>query len=284
MSPASARPLTVLDQHNAVFQIPARMAGFSTNPIRRLALLHEARKLADCEVRTCSEFDRVVFVTDEDKQALSGQGLRQRDEGHLSVIPIGTELDPLPVRDLASKQVLFVGGMHWPPNAEGIQWFAREAWPLIRRHCGEARLVVLGKNPPQAIRALGDPSIEIAGFVEEITGYLARTAVTVVPLFSGGGMRVKILEAWARGIPVVSTRVGAEGLSAEPGRNILFAETAAEFGSAVQRVLNDATLASELACCGLHTVQAHYDWEKEYQAWDEVYGCESSLLSHIHRT
>jgi len=113
--------------------------------------------------------------------------------------------------------------------------------------------------------------VEITGYVDDPTPYLVETAVFIVPLHAGGGTRVKILDAWCWGLPVVTTRVGAEGIRARDGENVLLGDTAEAFAQAVVRVLREPELAARLAAGGRRTVEAHYDWRDAYRAWDRVY-------------
>ncbi len=102
--------------------------------------------------------------------------------------------------------------------------------------------------------------------------YLAETTVFIVPLHAGGGMRVKIVDAWCWGLPVVTTTIGAEGIAVQDGENVLLADTPEAFAQAVARVLQEPELAARLAAGGRRTVEICYDWRKVYRAWDEVYG------------
>ena len=271
---AGARPRTVLDQHNAVFQVPLRLAVAERGLARRLALRLEAVKLKRFERRTCGRFDHVVWVTGEDRAALFGAAPVRAPERE-SVIPICVDPAAAPVvdRDPAGRRVTFLGGLHWPPNAAGIGWFAREAWPRVRAAVPDARLTVVGRRPPDDLLSLAaaDPTIEVAGYVDDPRPLLAQTAAFVVPLRAGGGMRVKILDAWRWGLPVVTTTIGAEGLVARDGDNALVADTAEALADAVVRLLGAPNLASRLAASGRRTVEAHYDWRRVYPAWDRAW-------------
>lgn len=272
--------LTVLDQHNAVFQIPRRLARAEGNPLKRAILGLEAGKLARYEAETCRQFDRVVWVTAEDAAALRAQTAGDARDAHANpahacVIPICVDPDNQPVipRQPSAHRVTFLGGLHWPPNAEGIIWFSREVWPSVRRAVPGAILTVIGKDPPAALAAYGDTSagIEVTGYVPDPTPYLTETAVFIVPLHAGGGMRVKILDAWSWGLPSVSTTIGAEGICVRGGDNILIADTAADFAVAVGQVLREPGLGDHLSHAGRATVETEYHWRKVYQAWDGVY-------------
>ena len=133
--------------------------------------------------------------------------------------------------------------MFWPPNVAGVLWFAREVLPLIWARLPEARFVIVGKNPPEEVQSLSaDPRIQVAGYVADPLPYLQAADAFVVPLFSGGGMHVKILDAWLWGLPIVSTPLGAEGIDLRDGENILLAADPASFAEATVRLLTDPTL------------------------------------------
>jgi glycosyltransferase involved in cell wall biosynthesis len=128
---------------------------------------------------------------------------------------------------------------------------------------------VIGKSPPPGLEGAG---VEVTGYVADLAPYLAETAAFIVPLHAGGGMRVKILDAWNWGLPVVSTTIGAEGISTRHGDNILIADTPETFAEGVLRVLRDEKLSRQLAHNGRRTIEEAYDWRFVYSAWDEVYG------------
>jgi hypothetical protein len=241
----SRRPRLVLDQHNAVYLIPRRLAHSAKNPAMRLAWRREARQMARYEAAICRAVDRVVTVTAADQAALAERS--------------------------ASAGVLFVGGMHWPPNADGAAWFAESILPAVREKAPLARFLAVGRQPPESLRQPAADFIEAPGYVDDPGPYWARSQVFVVPLRAGGGMRVKILDAWAQGLPVVSTTIGAEGLIYQEGENILIADTPEAFAAAVVSVLNDAGLAQRLASAGRANVEQHYDWRRAYPAWDAIY-------------
>lgn len=294
--------VAVLDQHNAVFQIPQRLAQQESNPFKRALLAVEERKLVRYESEVCQRFDHVVWVTEEDQIALSGRVLRngqgRRSPNHRpkdraglmgeqrgrpsSIIPIcvDTEMQQVIPRPPDAHRVTFLGGLHWPPNAGGILWFAREVWPVVSQQVPGAVLTIIGKNPSKALvdiahsrSASGDrrSTIEVTGYITDLSPYLTETAVFIVPLHAGGGMRVKILDAWCWGLPVVTTPVGAEGLRVLDGENVLLGDTPNTFAEAVVRVLREPELAAHLAAKGRRTVASFYDWRRVYRAWDEVY-------------
>jgi len=268
----------VLDLHNAMYLVTQRLAENESNFIKRLVLQRETRALAKYEAQLCTRFDRVVFVTDDDRHALEPQFDRYRvkiDQGRFSTIPICSDpIDKAAIPPIAKPfRVTALGVMFWPPNAEGVAWFAHDAWPQVRLRFPDARLTIVGKNPPPMLTALnGVDGIEVLGFVPDVQSVLAETAAFIVPLRAGGGMRVKILDTWCWGLPIISTRIGAEGIAVREGENILLADTADELARAVNRVLGDPALAAQLRHNGREWIEAKYDWRTTYRAWDEIYG------------
>ena len=267
-----ARPRLILDQHNAVHLIPDRLAAGARNPLLRFGWRREARQMARYEAKTCLAFDQVVTVTEADRRALDQLYLSGRRPAFV-VIPICVDTQAVAARPRpAAPGILFLGGMHWPPNAEGVRWFAEAMLPAILASEPNARLLAIGREPPPSLRQPAVAgSIEAPGYVDDAAAYWARSQVFVVPLRAGGGMRVKILDAWAQGLPVVSTTIGAEGLQYRPGENILIADSPDDFARAVVTILRDARLANRLAAGGRESVEQHYDWQRIYPAWDAVY-------------
>ena len=223
-------------------------------------------------------FDVILTVTLEDREhllALLPDEERQAVDTKFAVIPIC--VDPAQVAPVVHEQgktptVLHLGTMFWPPNIQGVLWFAREVLPLVHRQEPDVRFVVVGKDPPESVRALAtDSRIEVTGYVDDLNPYLSTADAFVVPLHAGSGMRVKILDAWKWGLPVVSTPMGAEGIEVKAGANILLASDARAFADATLRLLRDASLNNRLRTQGRAWVEARYSWRAAYRQVDQVY-------------
>jgi glycosyltransferase involved in cell wall biosynthesis len=265
-------PLLVLDKHNAVYLIPQRLAENGGNVIKQRLLGLEARKMARFELETCAQFDHVVWVTDEDRAALAAvNDGRWQPVGR--TIPICVDSAEKAQIDLQpdAHRVTFLGGLHWPPNAQGIVWFADEVWPLVVAEVPHAVLTVIGRNPPAELADTTRRNVEAPGYVEDLTSYLRETAVFTVPLHAGGGMRVKIIDAWSWGLPIVSTGIGAEGIDYSAGENILIADDAAAFAQATIRLLQSSVLRTKIGVAGRKTLEQKYDWRRVYHEWDYYY-------------
>ncbi len=263
----------VFDAHNAMWVLLERLAENEPSPFKRIFLRREARLMRSHEARTCAEFDRVITVTDEDRRALTF-GVPPPC-APLITIPIcidPSEIQPIPFNPNAAD-VICVGGMFYPPNVDGVLWFARKVLPLIWATYPTMRFYIVGSRPAAELQSLGEgePRIVVTGYVPDVKEYLSRAAAFVVPLRTGGGMRVKILDAWAWGLPIVSTTIGAEGIRVRADENLLLADSPGEFAAAVMRLVQNRSFAHHLAENGRSWVAAQYDWRLVYRAFDEIY-------------
>lgn len=279
---AAKTPLLVLDEHNALFLVVRRQAAYESGWARRWLWRWEAKRLAGYEASLCLRFDHILTVTSADQAALLAllpPPAAAARRAHFRVLPICVDpaVQPVLPRHDETPQIVHLGTMFWPPNVEGVLWFAREILPRIIPQAPGVRFVIAGKNPPPAIHDLSAPGapladyVRVTGFVADPAGLLSQSRVFVVPLKAGGGMRVKILDAWQWGLPVVSTHIGAEGIDVQPGENILLADDPADFAAAVVRVLNDDRLAQRLRHNGRGWVEQHYDWRQVYPQLSAIY-------------
>jgi glycosyltransferase involved in cell wall biosynthesis len=152
--------------------------------------------------------------------------------------------------------------MSYFPNQQGLRWFLERVFPLVRRRVPNARLVAAGASPPKWLRKRAEEHVLVTGAVEDMRPFLARARVTIAPLLTGGGTRVKILEANAVGRPVVSTAIGAEGLGVRDGDSILLADDPEQFAHHVIAVLSDDALARRLSVAGRAYVTQNHDWDR----------------------
>lgn len=262
----------LLDAHNALYRIPERLAAHERNPFKRFFLHNEARALKRYEANLWQQFDHVVCVAEQDRWALQNQQLTGLN---FTIIPICVDpaVQPLVSRVSRPCAITHIGTMFWPPNAEGVLWFAREVFPHVLTRIPEATFVIVGKNPPEEIRALTakNHKIKVIGYAPHLEPYLAETAAFVVPLRAGGGMRVKITDAWCWGVPIVSTSIGAEGIDLQHGTHALIADTPEALTAATVRLLQDPGLGAELSASGRRWVEERYNWRQVYGKWNDVY-------------
>jgi glycosyltransferase involved in cell wall biosynthesis len=282
----------ILDAHNALYRIPARMAEHAGNPVQRWLLNREARALRRYELEAYRRFDHVVFVTGVDRRELfaplrNGPGAEsrhqasdparsvQRVERATSVIPIcvdPAEKSLIPRVD-RPRNIVHVGTMFWPPNVEGVLWFAREVFPRVLAEVPDAKFIIVGKDPPESVRALTTQvrRVRVTGYVSDPRAYLAIAGAFIVPLHAGGGMRVKIVDAWCWGVPIAATTVGAEGIDVRNGENILIADQPPELARALIDLLKNPERGEAMRAQGRAWVEDRYNWQTVYPAWDDVY-------------
>lgn len=253
----------VLFTHNVEAEIWRRHAETESGILRRRLYAQQWRRMLRFEGRTVARFDRVLAVSDVDRDTLQ-RLYGDRLKAPVSVIPTGVDTKyfaPRPATTEHSKRIVFTGSMDWLPNSDGVVFFCHEILPLIRQAEPDATFTIVGRSPTPAVRRLADDDgIEVTGRVEDVRPYLRNAAVYVVPLRIGGGTRLKIFEAMAAGRAVVSTTIGAEGLPTENGRHLLLADTPREFADAVLTLLRDPATRSSIETQGRALVTEHYDW------------------------
>lgn len=275
-------PFKVLDDHNAVFRVFERLAVHEPTRFKRWLWRREAGRIAAYESSQAAAFDQTLFVSAEDRRAVIDVASREqasRIAAHSRVIPICVDPTAIELIDVVPhpRRLTMLGTMFWPPNSEGAVWFAEAVLPRVLQAVPDAVFTVIGKQPPASVRSLADrfgAAVSVEGYVDavDVEPYLARTAAFVVPLLSGGGMRVKILDAWAWGVPVVSTRLGAEGVDVRPDEDVLLADDPDAFADACIRLLTDSGLRSRLAHAGRDAVESRYSAARVYSALEAVYG------------
>jgi glycosyltransferase involved in cell wall biosynthesis len=194
----------------------------------------------------------------------------------IRVIPITVDTEDVqPIeRQPDPAQLLTLGTLHYAPNADGIRWFLRDVLPLIRQAVPRAHVVVAGKNPPADLlrQAADNPDVvQVAGYVPDLTPLLRRTAVMIVPVLAGSGMRVRILEGLARGMPIVTTSIGLEGIEARVGLDLLVADAPAEFAAAVVSLLREPERQERLRAAGRQLVEDYYDRRRVLGRLDQAY-------------
>jgi glycosyltransferase involved in cell wall biosynthesis len=182
----------------------------------------------------------------------------------LGSVPTGVDIEYFKPDGRAPEQglILFLGSMDWMPNIDAVQYFVGSIFPIIKEKYPSAKLAIVGRNPIKSVKELSDDdkSIVVTGTVDDVRPYLRKASVMVVPLRAGGGIRIKIFEAMASGVPVVSTSVGAEGLDVENNKNILIGDSPEDFADKTLRILNNEL--PEISSNARRLVEENFSWEK----------------------
>jgi polysaccharide biosynthesis protein PslH len=273
-------PAMIFDAHNAVWTILDRMSK-NTRWFLKPVIAQEARKIKNYEGCVIRNFDHTLAVTEIDRRALEaaaahGAQNTASNGRPITVIPIAVDTKQLKptFRKPGSRNILAIGTLHYPPNADGIRWFLREIYPLIRQQIPGVSITVVGKNPPPDLLRLAsqsDKNITFTGYVADLNPLFEQSALMVVPVRAGGGMRVRILEGFARAMPIVTTTVGLEGILAQPDRDVVVRDEPEEFAQVVVKLLEDESRQAQLAINGRRLAEKLYDWEIVLKDLDAIY-------------
>jgi glycosyltransferase involved in cell wall biosynthesis len=260
--------MRVYDAHNAEFLLQRRLA-HDAAPLGRVYSRLQWRRLERFERDVVRRSRMTLAVSEHDANqllALAGGSAIVR------VVPNAIDIATYSFRPPAERSaanVLFLGKMDFRPNAAALAWFIREVLDRLPA----TRLFAVGASPPKWLVAAGQHNdrIAVTGYVEDERPYFDRCAALVLPLQTGGGSRLKALVAMARGVPIVSTRLGMEGIEAEPERHYLQADSADEWIACLQRVVRDMALRRRLACNARALVEERYTWTALRERVREAY-------------
>ncbi len=211
------------------------------------------------EIRSLSWFDAHIAVSGKDASYF-----RRHARGlPVHVVPNGVDVAGIRFSPATRRAhvLLFVGRMDYGPNVDAVLWFCRQVFPSISSAVPDTRLLIVGRDPPDEVLRLGnDGRVTVTGTVADVQPYYREAAVAVAPLRAGGGTRLKILEAMAAGVPVISTSVGCEGLDVAPGRHLLVADSAQAFAAQTIHLLNNAPERERLASSARSLVEREFTW------------------------
>jgi glycosyltransferase involved in cell wall biosynthesis len=259
------RAVRVVNTENVRYQLAEEELehASSTDSVRRAALLREVQRIRKKEEQMGAMVDAVWAVSDYDARALSSIST---SDVEFDVVPNGVDTQRRPFDSRDSKHdcrnVLFCGSMDYSPNPEGLNWFHSAAWPSVIRQHPEARLVVVGRGiVPSYLSAMkADRSVDLVGEVESVVSYYEASGVCVVPVKSGHGTRLKVLEAMSMGNPIVATQLGVEGIEITPGVDAIVENEISEFGEAVSALMSNAERFESVRRAARHLVETRYDW------------------------
>ena len=253
----------VLFQHNVEAMIWKRHYETQTNPLKKAYLYGQWRKSVSYEGAACRSVDAVIAVSTNDAEQM-------RNDYRIDAVwdvPTGVDIEYFSSSETVQRDsaaLVFTGSMDWLPNDDGMRFFIEAIYPRIKRKIPNASLTVVGRNPLPSLFALSerDASIRITGRVEDVRPYMDQASVYIVPLRIGGGTRLKIFEAMAMAMPIVSTTIGAEGLPVRDEAELLLSDTPEEFSAAVVRLLEDEVLANRIGVNGYRLVREKYSWTR----------------------
>ncbi|MBV9761336.1 MAG: glycosyltransferase [Acidobacteriaceae bacterium] len=251
----------VLFQHNVESMIWKRHVEEARNAAKKAYFRLQARRMEDFERTICRRAGHIVAVSEVDRAAMQNLFGAER----ISSVSTGVDIEYFapPDRPEHKADLIFVGSMDWLPNIDAIQYFAAEILPLIQKQRPDCRVIVAGRRPTPALQELARrlPGIVLTGTVPDVRPYLWGSTVSIVPLRIGGGTRLKIFEAVAARLPVVSTTIGAEGLPLANGRQIAIADTPSDFAENCLKLLSDVALRDRIIEEAWQFVAGQFSWD-----------------------
>jgi glycosyltransferase involved in cell wall biosynthesis len=262
----------VLRAHNIEYVIWERLASGERNLLKRLYINDIASRMRHFEKKYLQCFDAVAAITQEDIIRLKELGCPEP----IALIPAAVEMaafQPDPSVLPRPRSVFMIGSLNWLPNLEGLDWLLREVWPAIHAELPGLELHVAGVAPPGHLtsRPKGQDNVFIHGFVESAADFMRQYDLMLVPLLSGGGMRVKIIEGMALGKAILSTAIGAEGIAVRDGYDIVLRDAAAAWQQALRDYYHGRLPVASLGAAAAATAAEVYDNRRVTQRFEALY-------------
>ncbi len=234
----------VLRSHNVEYMIWKRLAFAENNPFKKWYLNFLAKRLQNYENSILNELDAIIVLTEDDRKLYETMGTGVP----MLVSPIGLDTDQYEVSDNTSRELQFfhLGSMDWLPNIEAVNWFLEHCFPTIRREFPKVIFHLAGKSMPDAIFKQASEQLKVYGRIDDAQKFMSDKSVMLVPLLSGGGMRVKIIEGLAMGKTIISTAIGAEGIKYTENVNMLIGNTPEEFIARIRECIANPSRAHDI--------------------------------------
>jgi len=271
VEPIFGRVPVVFDAVDCLSMLESRRSAVTKNPFVKLFSWLESRKFALSEAKATRLANRVAISSTVDRQAYPiPAGLRKKIE----VIPNGVDLQYFGFRQFEAQRnvLVFCAKFDYFPNEDAALHFCRSVWPLLRTRRPELRLDLVGSRPPRSVRKLdGKNNIRVIASVPDVRPYLGSGWVALCPIRIRAGIQNKILEAMALGVPLVATPVCRAGLQIEPGRHLLVADGPQQFASAIELLLDNATLREKLIDAARAYVEQQHNWDASITALSNSY-------------
>jgi len=272
MAPYTAalpHPLKALDLTDAVSLYLQRFLAREKNPAMNLLLKIELERIRRYE-SVVEQFHTCFVCSEPDREQLK----KAAPDADIRIIPNGVDLAYFSSNGAAAyepNRIVFTGNLTYRPNIDGIFYFVKEIFPLIKKDVPAAKFYIVGQSPPSQVRALASEEVIVTGFVEDIKQYYLSSAVAVSPIRFGAGTLNKILEPLALGVPVVATSMGIEGLDLTIGKDILVADRPHAFARHVVHLMQKAEFREKVGKAGMAIVRRLYNWDSIVQSLEKVY-------------
>ncbi|MCR4659445.1 MAG: glycosyltransferase family 4 protein [Bacteroidales bacterium] len=257
----------LLRAHNVEHLIWRRNAAACRNPFKRWYFKHLALTLRAYELEQVANYSAVVCITQNDANYFA----KNSGQRKIFVMPFGVTPEYADNVDVEPNTLFHIGSMDWIPNREGVEWMLDKVWPAIHAAVPQARLYLAGRKMPAALMKANREGVTVVGEVPDAMYFIASKQINIVPLLSGSGIRVKIIEAMSVGKTVISTTIGAEGIACTDGVDILLADTPEQFAFQVKRCLDDTEFCRSIGQNASNLIAKHYNPDKLTAELIEIY-------------
>lgn len=258
--------LCVLRCHNSEYMILQRLLEQESNPLKKLVINIQSKRLKKYEGAMLDKFDLVIAITEEDAERF--RDINPNIENKIMVMPAGVhlpqKLPPYPDEICNKIRLVHIAAMDWLPNIIGLRWFLESVLPLLDKSNIDYHLDIVGKNMPADIADFRHPRVTVHGFIKDLDPITSQSDIAIVPLQVGSGMRIKILDYWALGIPVISTKIGAEGISNTEScqDTLVIADSATEFSEAIIDLTHNFLKRTTIRNLAFNHLQKFYGWRQ----------------------
>lgn len=258
----------VLRAHNIEHLIWERIEKQTKNPLKKFYLKHLARTLKKYELESLAKFDGIATITRKDKSFFE-----KHTDTPLIDISFGIDLKRIPPvkTEFEFPSLFHIGAMNWIPNIEGIKWFLDTAWPIIHKQHPDLKFYLAGREMPDWLTHTNLPNIVVLGEVDDAFHFIGSKGVMIVPLLSGSGIRIKIIEGMASGKAIIATQIGAEGINYTNEENIMIADTPEDFANAVTKCIKSLDFTKSLGNNAHHLIEQDHDNNKIIQRLTTFY-------------
>lgn len=271
--PANFKGKIIFRTHNAEYLIWSRYAEVEKNPVKKFVINAEAKRIKHWELRYVKQAHVVLGGTNDNE--LHEPDAAKRKLKFKDYLHIGEDDQikiPIPDFDTLENSLVYVGTLTWEANIEGLVWFVEGCWNKLKQQFPELKLYIIGKKPDERLIELSKkyPDIIITGFVVDLEEYFTKCKVNIIPLRFGSGMKVKTINGLCRGIPMVSTTIGAEGLKVQHGKDILISDDIDTFADLTAELLTNKDKWNSIAAESKKTAAQYYTWDSLYKILDDV--------------
>lgn len=256
---SKSKAVVVMRSHNVEFSIWERVIANTRAGLKRSYLAYLTHKLRRFEIAQLQQYDLLATVSAHDLEVFQQLGFK----GYQLVAPIGLDVDAYPLQEHRESQPLslgFIGSLDWIPNQEGLLWFLEKVWPLLHRKYPQLHFEIAGRKAPAHFLKNKFPGVRFLGEVPDANTFVAQHPISLVPLRSGSGLKVKILEAMAMERVVLATSIAMEGILAKDGQQALFANTPEEFVRQFTLLQENPQLVPKLAKAARNLVKSEFDY------------------------